>query len=144
MREAMAAEPLRPRRHDAEDITTALRSMDPYDFECHVMSFFEAAGLIAWVTKRSNDMGVDGFARHPAGLIVVQCKRYAESNAVGRPDVQQFKGVVEENQAHRGYLVTTSHFTAQVRESAGLSARVVLVDMDDLKGWHPEPPDFSH
>lgn len=71
------------------------------------MSFFLAADKVAQATKKSNDMGGDGFARHPDGLIVVQCKRYGPANLVGRPAVQQFKGVIKENDALRGYLVTT-------------------------------------
>ena len=50
------------------------------------MSFFQAAGLMAWVTKKTGDGGVDGFARHSEGLIIVQCKRYTDK-PVGGPDV---------------------------------------------------------
>lgn len=110
--------------------------MSPVDFECHVMAFFQDMGLLAWVTKQSNDAGVDGFARHASGLIVVQCKRNALDNSVGRPVVQQFKGVVEENKAWRGYVVTTSYFTSGAVESAALNEQIVLVDMTELVAWH--------
>lgn len=147
MKSAMTAGPMPPRRHDvsggSDDLARRLRSMDPHDFECHVMSFFSMAGMESWVTKASNDMGVDGFARHSQGLIVVQCKRYAANNPVGRPEVQKLKGVIEENNAFRGYLVTTSRFTAQARESGGLNGRLVLVDMDDVICWHMAPPPTS-
>ncbi|WP_338156340.1 restriction endonuclease [Bradyrhizobium elkanii] len=39
---------------------------------------------------------MDGFAVHPDGLIIVHCKRNSAANRVGRPTVQQFKGVIEE------------------------------------------------
>ena len=39
------------------------------------------------VTPRSNDFGVDGCVFHLDGIIVVQCKRYASDNAVGRPPI---------------------------------------------------------
>ena len=89
-----------------------------------------------WVTKPSNDFGVDGFAKHPEGLIVVQCKRNALDNLVGRPVVQQFKGVVEENNAYRGYIVTSSSFTREAIESAKLNDKLVLVDRERLINWH--------
>ena len=94
MRKAMSEEVAPPRRKSpgdgAVDIRTLLLSMNPFDFEAHVMSFFQEAGLFSWVTKKSNDAGVDGFARHSCGLIVVQCKRYGAENGVGRPAVQPF------------------------------------------------------
>jgi restriction system protein len=144
MQEAMMAEPAAPKKQQVSDDVLALKqqllTMNPYDFEQHVMSFFQAQGLLAWVTKKSNDAGVDGFARHTNGLIVVQCKRNAETNPVGSPLVQQFKGVIEENQAWCGYIVTTSFFTTSAIESAGKSDKLKLVDMDRLLEWHKQSP----
>jgi restriction system protein len=147
MKAAMKEQPMDPTRFAMPAEEMALRqyllSMDPFDFERHSMSFFEGAGLEAWVTRKSNDFGVDGFAIHPDGLMIVQCKRNATANKVGRPTIQQFKGVVEEQNAHRGYVVTTSAFTEEAIESAVLTSKIVLVSMDDLVRWHEEPPAFS-
>lgn len=121
---------------DEVELREALMTMDPFAFESHVVGFFAARGMEAWVTRKSNDSGVDGFVRHPEGLIVVQCKRNSPSNPVGRPTVQQFKGVIEENDAWRGYIVTTSSFTNEAKDSAVLSERLVLVDMAELVRWH--------
>jgi restriction system protein len=147
MKAAMKEQPMDPTRFAMPAEEMALRqyllSMDPFDFERHSMSFFEGAGLEAWVTRKSNDFGVDGFAIHPNGLMIVQCKRNATANKVGRPTIQQFKGVVEEQNAHRGYVVTTSAFTEEAIESAVLTSKIVLVSMNDLVRWHEEPPTFS-
>lgn len=107
------------------------------------MSFFQRAGLEAWATRKSNDFGVDGFAVHPDGLVIVQCKRNSTENKVGRPTVQQFKGVTEEQGAHRGFIITTSSFTEDAINSAALTDRIVLIAMDDLVRWHLEPPSFD-
>lgn len=148
MRKAMAEEIDQPHRQECEsvdsDVRNMLFNMDPYDFEKHVMSFFKDAGLLAWVTKKSNDAGVDGFARHSNGLIVVQCKRHAEDNGVGRPVVQQFKGVIEENSAWRGFIVTTSYFTNEAIESASKNTNVKLIDMNQLLEWHRSGLDVSY
>jgi len=140
LREAMAAEPVKPKRYqmpkEAEALQAKLMAMDPYDFERHVMSFFQDAGMLAWVTKKSNDAGVDGFARHSNGLILVQCKRHGPTNFIGRPVIQQQKGVIEENDAWRGYVVTTSRFTKDAIDSAKLSNKVFLIDMEMLTKWH--------
>lgn len=143
MKAAMKEEPLEPKRFkvppDEEKLRQKLLEMDPFDFERHVVSFF-SVGMEAWVTRKSNDFGVDGFARGADGLIVIQCKRYAPDNPVGAPAVREFKGVIEENGAARGYLVTTSRFTADALASGGKSSSLELVDMDALVRWHAAPP----
>jgi restriction system protein len=140
MRQAMSENIDAPKQYhytpEKEAITTMLLEMDAYDFEKHVMSFFQQVGLLAWVTKKSNDAGVDGFARHINGLVIVQCKRNAANNAVGRPIIQQFKGVIEENEAWRGYVVTTSYFTNEAIESAAKNDKIILIDMSELINWH--------
>lgn len=129
LREAMATKIAEPKAQPMPEQEAAQRNrllaMDPFLFECHVMNFFQQQGLLAWTTQKTNDGGVDGFAKHRQGLIVVQCKRYATNILVDRPTVQQLKGVVEENAAFRGYLVTTSGFSQPARECAALSDRIV-------------------
>jgi restriction system protein len=147
MKAAMKDQPMDPTRFAMPVEEMALRqyllSMDPFDFEHHSMSFFQGAGFIkACVTPKSNDFGLDGWALHDDGLVVVQCKRNSTENKVGRPTIQQFKGVVEEQNAYRGYVITTSTFTEDAIASAALASKVVLVAMDDLVRWHAEPPIF--
>lgn len=140
MRQAMSEDIVAPQQYtytpEKEAIAQMLLTMDAYDFEKHVMSFFQQAGLLAWVTKKSNDAGVDGFARHSNGLIIVQCKRNAINNTVGRPIIQQFKGVIEENEAWRGYVVTTSSFTNEAIESAAKNDKIILIGVSELIDWH--------
>jgi HJR/Mrr/RecB family endonuclease len=147
MKSAMRERPVDPLRSETPVEEIALRKyllvMDPFEFERHIVSFFEKSGLEACVTQKSNDLGADGFAVHSDGLIVVQCKRNSTDNKVGRPTVQQFKGVIEEHGALEGYLVTTSSFTEEAVQSAGLSDKVVLVDMDCLVRWHDVAPAFD-
>jgi hypothetical protein len=147
MKAAMKDQPMDPTRFPMPMEEMALRqyllSMDPFDFEHHSMSFFKGAGFIkACVTPKSNDFGLDGWALHDDGLVVVQCKRNSTENKVGRPTIQQFKGVVEEQNAYRGYVITTSSFTEEAIASAALASKVMLVAMDDLVRWHAEPPMF--
>ncbi|KJC36906.1 restriction endonuclease [Bradyrhizobium sp. LTSP857] len=147
MKAAMKEQPMDPTRFAVPVEELALRKhllgMDPFKFERHTMSFFEAAGFEAWATRKSNDFGADGFAVHPDGLMVIQCKRNSTDNKVGRPTIQQFKGVIEEQGAFRGYIVTTAAFTEEAIESAELSDRIALVDMDALVRWHAEAPTFQ-
>ena len=138
-REAMREDATAPRAAPMPDDEVALRAallaMDPFDFERHVMSFFEQAGLYAVVTPRSNDFGMDGYAAHPKGLIVVQCKRYAPDNKVGRPALQQFASVIRDQGAWRGYVVTASTFSRDAIEYAAERPEMVLIDVDALMEW---------
>ena len=137
---ALRADAMLPERADlhGDEVTLRmqLQTMDPIAFERHTMSYFEGDGFPVGVTPRSNDYGVDGYVVHADGLIVVQCKRYAEDNPVDRPIVQQFWGVIEEQRALRGYVVTTSRFTRGALECAAASNKIVLVDMEALIEWH--------
>lgn len=137
---ALREETTVPKRHDLpedeSELIEAMRVMSPIDFERHVMSLFEAEGCPAAVTQQSNDFGVDGFVTYPEGIVVVQCKRHGPANPVGRPVVQQFKGVIEEQNAVRGYIVTTSRFTQEALASAEKSGRIVLIDFIRLIKWH--------
>lgn len=145
LKKALSEDVAEPRRAECPGdeilLRQCLQTMDSFVFEQHVMSFFSAAGLVATVTQKSNDFGVDGGAVHSDGLIIVQCKRYAGGNRVGRPAVQQFKGVVEEQGAARGYTVTTSDFTDEARASAAMSQKIRLIDIEGLLRWHNTSPE---
>ena len=135
MRDGATAPCATPMPDDEIALRAALLAMDPFDFESHVMSFFEKAGLYAVVTPRSNDFGMDGYAAHSEGLIVVQCKRYAPDNKVGRPALQQFASVIRDQGAWRGYVVTTSTFSRDATDY-GAEQPMVLIDTEALVAWH--------
>ncbi|MEI6537411.1 MAG: restriction endonuclease [Verrucomicrobiaceae bacterium] len=139
---ALRADALIPQRvampEDERLILSTLLSVDPIAFERHVMTFFEDDGYPAAVTAATNDYGVDGYAWHPDGLIIVQCKRYASNNLVGSPDMTQFWGTMEMEKAYRGYFVTTSEFTSQARTVASENPRITLVDGLELVKWHKQ------
>jgi restriction endonuclease Mrr len=138
--DAMRAEAMTPLRAtipaDAENLRAFFDEMHPVEFERHVMSFFADSGHPTGLTPQSNDFGVDGYVFHPEGIIIVQCKRYGEDHPVGRPAIQQFKGVIEEQNALRGYVVTTSRFTQEAQNSASQSERIILIDFVALCDWH--------
>ena len=121
---------------DKAELRAALYAINPYAFEQHVMSFFEKTGLLTVVTPKSRDYGMDGSALHPEGLIVVQCKRNAPDNKVGRPTLQQFKAVMSDADAYRGFMVTTSSFTSDAKTYAFNAPKMILVDMEALVEWH--------
>ncbi len=96
------------------------------------------------VTGGPGDLGVDVEAIGPdGGLIVIQCKRYAQK-AVGSADIQRFIGTVwqDPRQINAAVLVTTSRFTAPARELAQRT-RIQLVDREMLVIWMDQGAQWS-
>ncbi|NEB19980.1 restriction endonuclease [Streptomyces coelicoflavus] len=95
-----------------DDEEPDLYEMDPIAFEGLVAELFEAMGMRAVTTQRSNDGGVDVHALDPTpirgGQIVVQVKRYR--NTVPPTAVRDLYGTVQDAGANKGVLVTTSGF----------------------------------
>ncbi len=126
----------------ADDLLKRLRESHPDFFEEAVVSLLLAMGYggAEQRGKRiggTGDGGVDGLIEQDAlGLdqIYIQAKRYAETNTVGRPTVQEFVGALHGKQASRGVFITTSTFTKAAREYAdGINnLRVILIDGDRL------------
>lgn len=147
MKSGAQGEPRTPTRATAPadaDRIEWLRSMDPLAFQDHVMSFFPPDRFSnVFSSQRGADRGVDGYATHPSGLVVVQCKRYGPANKVGGPAIREFRGAMHENSAMWGFVVTTSGFTAEAILSASKSLNLTLVDVEQLLQWHETPPDFA-
>ncbi|MFF3491991.1 restriction endonuclease [Streptomyces sp. NPDC002795] len=98
--------------HGDDDSEPDLYEMDPIAFESLVARLFEAMGMQAVTTQRSNDGGVDVRALDPTpirgGDIVVQVKRYRKT--VPPTAVRDLYGTVQDAGANKGVLVTTSGF----------------------------------
>ncbi|WP_041963738.1 restriction endonuclease [Sulfurospirillum cavolei] len=85
------------------------------------------------VRGRVGDEGIDGVIfedRLGLGKIYIQAKRY-NNNSIGRPDIQQFIGAMENNK--KGVFITTSTFTKQAREFVDRQVKdIALIDGDML------------
>lgn len=92
------------------DSRTDLLDLKPVEFEHLIRELREAIGMKSWVTQASRDEGVDGVAVNEdpivGGLCVIQAKRY--NKIVGLEAVHALAGVMEDKNAAKGVLVTTS------------------------------------
>lgn len=83
---------------------------------------------------RSGDEGVDGVIREDRlglDMIYVQAKKWA--NTVGRPEVQNFVGALQGQNATKGVFIATSRFSPEAVEyAAKVPQRVILVDGPEL------------
>ncbi len=95
-----------------------LLEMDPFDFEHLIANLFSKIGLETNTTQTSRDGGVDviAFDDRPilGGKVVIQAKRYR--NTVGVESVRALYGVMQDEGATKGVLVTTSSYGTASRE----------------------------
>lgn len=118
----------------------SLYKFDPHKFEELVAELLAREGLEVEVTLPSKDGGRDILALEKTStgshLYLVECKRYASNRPITVDIIRALYGVVEEERATGGLLVTTSHFTSDAwkfREK--ISYRMTLSDYETLKKW---------
>ncbi|MBR3721923.1 MAG: restriction endonuclease [Selenomonadaceae bacterium] len=85
------------------------------------------------VTKQSNDGGIDGIIKEDQlgfSNIYIQAKKWDLNQKVGRPELQQFVGALQSEQAQKGLFITTTKFSNSAVEYAKnlLGVKIVLID----------------
>jgi CheY-like chemotaxis protein len=123
-------------RHDPE----ALRSIDPFKFESVVAELFQEEGYEVMVTPARADGGKDIYVYKNDPLtetmFLVECKRYVPPNKVDVSVVRQLFGVVQQERASGGIIVTTSYFTKSAKDfAASVPYQLFLRDFDYLTRW---------
>ena len=78
---------------------------------------------------RSGDGGIDGIIKEDKlglDVIYVQAKRW--EGTVGRPEIQKFAGALQGQRANKGVFITTSEFSKEAEEYAGvISSKIILI-----------------
>ncbi|MEU6478643.1 restriction endonuclease [Streptomyces sp. NPDC047017] len=120
-------------------------ALDADEFEQAVAALCERDGCSSVeVVGGAGDLGADVLAVAPDGRrVVIQCKRYCDTNRVGSQDLQRFGGTCYTvHDAEVAAVVTTSEFTAPAAEYAA-QCGIVCVDGQALRAWSegtgPEP-----
>jgi hypothetical protein len=120
---------------ERDEMKQRLQNIDPYEFEQFVGDLWEEEGWSTTVSQESNDLGVDVIADKSGAInqrLAIQAKRYSEGNKVGRPKVQQYHSLKQQDtNADAAVVVTTSGFTKDARLWAH-DHNVKLVDGGDL------------
>lgn len=120
----------------ATDLLARLQGKEPGFFEQAVVDLLLAMGYggttgTGNVTQLSNDGGIDGVIDQDIlGLnrVYIQAKRYADGNAVGRPDLQAFVGALS-GKADSGVFITTSRFSEGAQTYAeNVPTRIILIN----------------
>lgn len=119
---------------------SAMRKMRPRDFEKLIAELLGRAGYETELTPASNDGGVDIYAAKNDGLgrflYLVECKRYGEDNPVGVQIVRSLYGVVQQERANGGIVVTSSRFTTGAKAfTSEVKYQMHLHDYINIQKW---------
>lgn len=117
-----------------------LFEIESRQFELLIERMLQRQGFETMATPASRDGGRDILAvlNNEVGsfLLLVECKRYAQDNPVGVELVRQLHGVVQQERATAGVLITTSYFTEPAREfQRSIRYQLSLVDYEGLLEW---------
>ncbi|MEV2193329.1 restriction endonuclease [Streptomyces phaeochromogenes] len=111
--------------------------MGPREFEEAIAYLCHRDGCTnAQRTGKAGDLGADVMATTPDGRrIVIQCKRYGPTTAVGSGDLQRFGGTCYAvHGAHVAAVVTTSRFTRPASNYAQTMG-IRTFDQNALAAW---------
>jgi len=139
--EDLATESLVTESNDSEiwrkKLLNKLQEMDPYKFEGLVVNLMRKIGIQMVTTSKSGDSGIDGIGyvgtlELMTYKIVLQTKRFGKGQVTG-PDISNFAGTINGQNADRGIFVTTSDYTKDAVNRSRQGANLItLVNGNEL------------
>lgn len=122
------------------ELLEQVKSASPAFFERLVIDLLVAMGYggsrqdAGRAIGRSGDGGIDGIIKEDKlglDVIYVQAKRW--EGTVGRPEIQKFAGALQGQRANKGVFITTSAFSKEAEEYAGvISSKIILITGEQL------------
>lgn len=126
----------------AADLLQKALDQSPQFFEHLVVDLLVKMGYggsfanSAHVTQYVHDDGIDGIIyEDKLGLdkIYIQAKKYKLDNVVGKPQIQQFSGALDEQKATKGVFITTSSYSKEAKQYVEkLNKKIVLINGQEL------------
>ena len=122
------------------DLMDQVKASSPAFFERLVIDLLVSMGYggsrqdAGRAIGRSGDGGIDGIINEDKlglDVIYVQAKRW--DGTVGRPEIQKFAGALQGQRANKGVFITTSTFSREAEEYAGvINSKIILIDGERL------------
>lgn len=104
-------------------------NIDPYQFEHIVEALYHEMGYMTVMTKRTHDGGKDIIAERTTigkrERVLIQCKKQQKNVNVDK--TRALLGVVSDNKATKGVLITTAEFTPDSKKLADQNNRIELI-----------------
>jgi len=108
--------------------------LSPTEFEDLVAKTFRRLGFRTAMTQKTGDGGVDVEARYDGeifkGTYLIQCKHWKKN--IGEPPLRDLYGVVQDRNALKGIIVSSSGFSKKAKEFAE-GKNLDLIDGDTLQ-----------
>lgn len=122
--------------HTVDRATRVLLGLDWRELELLCGVAYEHMGFQVIVTPPGDDDGVDVFAANhilgQKGLVVIQAKKWSNSNPVGKGEVRELLGTIDLHRATKGVLVTTGRYEAGALGMAELDPRIELLGREQI------------
>lgn len=120
---------------EVSEIKHHLQNFSADEFELLIAELWSAMGWSTEVTSHSQDQGVDIIAKK-SGVVeekaVIQAKCYSSGNKVGRPEIQQYNTLKQQEKAVDTVIVVTSSGFTDGAESLANSLNIKTVDGFEL------------
>ncbi|MDA2913303.1 restriction endonuclease [Acidobacteriia bacterium AH_259_A11_L15] len=107
--------------------TESYEALTPREFENAVSEIFRKLGYKVKQTPFSRDVGKDAIAVKDGKKYVIECKKYAPNNRIGRREIQILLAAMQDEKGDGGLYVTTGSFTKDAIEYAR-KRRIELYD----------------
>lgn len=110
-----------------------LKKLAAEDFEKYVANVWQGLGYSCKITKSSGDSGIDVVAEKGDKRVLIQAKKYTNSN-VGVRTIQRSAGLLVDEQFRPSevVIVTTSNFTKDAKNRAAQIDNLKLVNGPEL------------
>lgn len=122
--------------HTSDQATRVLLGLDWRELEWLCAVVFEDMGFEVLVTARGNDDGADVLAKDHTlgkkGLLVIQSKKWNDSNPVGKGEVRELVGTIDQHKATKGVLVTTGRYEKGALKVADEDPRIELLNRQQI------------
>jgi HJR/Mrr/RecB family endonuclease len=109
-----------------------LYKLTPNEFEDVITQMYRKLGYEATQTPYSNDKGKDIILKKDGKKYLVECKRYNFTNTIGREPLQKFYAAIIEEEAEKGFFVSTSDFKSTAIQYAKDIGKIELINGDKL------------
>jgi len=120
------------RKSVIKDYRNSLQDLSPYEFEDAIAMLFKSQGYRnVKKTPSSRDYGADIIMEDKKTKYVVEVKKYAKNNLVGRPLLQKLQGASDYYRATGMKFVTLGYYSNEAVNYAKKS-NIHLIDGDEL------------
>ena len=121
--------------HTVDLATRMLLALDWRELEWLCGVAYEHMGFRVLVTAQGDDDGVDVFAANQTAgqksLVVIQAKKWKDSNPIGKREVRELLGTIVLQRATKGVLITTGRYESGALKFAESDSRIELL-------WQPQ------